>query len=336
MAADVPHAAFIVPGDLDTRTGGYIYDKRIASGLRERGWCVDVRQPADLAALPDRSLALVDGLALLTCVDAWEPQAARLRLVPLIHLPLALEVGLDAAEASRRDAIEQRVVRLAPLVVATGRDTVDQLVQRGFDVSRVALVEPGTDPAPVARGSNGDAVALVSVAALTVGKGHELLLRALAAVPTRAWSLTCAGNLDRDPNTVARIRALTSQLGLDDRVTFAGELDDRSLDELYDRSDAFVLATLRETYGMAVAEAIARGLPVVSTTVGAIPHIVQGGGILVAPNEVMPLATALIEVITDGAIRRRLAGAARVARQALRNWDEASCAMAAALARVTG
>jgi glycosyltransferase involved in cell wall biosynthesis len=332
----VPHVAFIVPGDLDTRTGGYIYDKRVASGLRERGWCVDVRQPTDVDAIADRTLTLVDGLALLTCGDVLERQASRLRIVPLIHLPLALEVGLDAAEASRRDAIEQRALRLAPLVVATGRVTVDRLVERGVDVSRVALVEPGTDPAPVARGSNGDAVTLVSVAAVTVGKGHELLLRALAAVPTGAWSLTCAGNLDRDPRTVARVRAVTTHLGLDDRVSFVGELDDQALDELYDRSDAFALATLRETYGMAVADAIARGLPVVSTTVGAIPDIVGGGGIVVSPNEVMPLSTALAELITDDAIRRRLASAALVARQALRTWDEASCAMAAALARVAG
>jgi glycosyltransferase involved in cell wall biosynthesis len=331
----VPHAAFIVPGDLDTRTGGYIYDKRIVSGLRHRGWHVDVRQPAELSIVPDGMVTVVDGLALLSCAGTIEHAAARLRFVPLVHLPLALEVGLEEGEAARRQGIEDRALRLARLIVATGRVTVADLIDRGVAPPQIALVEPGTARAPLARGSQDETIALTCVAAVTAGKGHEQLLRALAAVPSRAWTLTCAGSLDRDPETSARMRALVSELALGDRVTFVGELDDDDLAELQDRSDAFVFASRRETYGMAVAEAIARGLPVVSTAVGAIADIVGGGGIVVDAGDTVALASALTRVITDDGERRRLRDGACAARERLRDWENATCAMATALTRVT-
>jgi glycosyltransferase involved in cell wall biosynthesis len=331
----VPHAAFIVPGDLDTRTGGYIYDKRIVSGLRDRGWCIDVRQPADLSIVPDGMVTVVDGLALLSFTDTIEREATRLRFVPLVHLPLALEVGLGETEAARRDAIERRALRLARLIVATGHVTVAHLSDQGIAVSRIALVEPGTAQAPLARGSQVRTNALICVAALTAGKGHADLLRALAAVPSHAWTLTCAGSLDRDPETSARVRALAAELALGDRVTFVGELDDAGLAELQHRSDVFVFASRRETYGMAVAEAIARGLPVVSTAVGAIANIVGDGGIVVDSGDTAALAAALARVITDDGVRQRLRAGARVARERLRTWDDATCALATALARVT-
>jgi len=326
------HVALIVPGDPETRTGGYIYDKRIVQGLRVLGWHVDVCGPS-LATLSDGCIALVDGLALLTCGNL-EPHAERLAIVLLVHLPLALEVGLDPAEAARRHEIEQRALTTARLVIATGRATADSLAERGVAHERIALIEPGTDRAPIARGSRRASVSLLCVAAMTPGKGHERLLRALSTVPSRDWTLTCVGSIDRDPAAFARVSAVAQQLQLSDRVTFAGELDEAQLADQYDRSDAFVLATIRETYGMVVAEAIARGLPVVSTSVGAVPEIVGAGGILVGLDDAGGLETALTRVIEDPAARQQLAAGARAARERLHTWDEASRSMATALTRM--
>ena len=93
-------------------------------------------------------------------------------------------------------------------------------------------------------------------------------------LPSRDWHLTCAGSLTRHPPTVARIRAIIQERQLEEHVSLVGELDAEQIEERYDRADVFVLATLRETYGMAVAEALAHGLPVVSTSTGAIPVLV--------------------------------------------------------------
>jgi glycosyltransferase involved in cell wall biosynthesis len=164
-----------------------------------------------------------------------------------------------------------------------------------------------------------------------------MLMRSLAALANRDWRLTCAGSLDRHPPTVDRVRAIVHENGLDDRVSFAGELDDEQLAAAFDRADVFVLATLRETYGMAVAEALAHGLPVVSTTTGAIPDLVGAAdgdaGILVTPGDEPGLTSALARVIDDGRLRTRLAAGARQARGRLPTWEDAADKMVAALER---
>src|SRR4029078_4703138 len=101
--------------------------------------------------------------------------------------------------------------------------------------------------------------------------------------------------------------------------------------------DVFVLATLSETYGMAVAEALAHGLPVISTTTGAIPELVGSGnegdaaGLLVAPGALEALARARNQVLSDAALRQRLARGARRTRDTLQSWDHAVGRMAAVL-----
>ena len=160
------------------------------------------------------------------------------------------------------------------------------------------------------------------MATLNPIKGYEILLEALSAVPLETWHLTCAGSLTRHPATADRVRAAIRRLELDDRVTLVGELDAVKLHECYDRADVFVLATRQETYGMAVAEALARGLPVVSTTTGAIPDLVGAdAGLLVPPDDIEALAGALARVIGDDRCAR---DSPRVREGAirLRSWEQ--------------
>jgi glycosyltransferase involved in cell wall biosynthesis len=162
-----------------------------------------------------------------------------------------------------------------------------------------------------------------------------MLLEALAAVPHRNWHLTCAGSLTRDPATADRVRAVMTRLGLDDRVTLVGDLDHSRLAECYDRADLFVLATRQETYGMAVAEALARGLPVVGTMTGALPALVgREAGILVPVGDTTALTTALLRVLDDAALRGQFTEGARRVRDRLPSWDEAARRMATALASI--
>jgi glycosyltransferase involved in cell wall biosynthesis len=170
------------------------------------------------------------------------------------------------------------------------------------------------------------------VATLNPGKGYEDLLSALAAVPSGNWRLTCAGSLTRHPPTVVRVRALIRELGLTSRVMLVGEQDANALGDLYDRSDVFVLATLRETYGMAVAEALSRGIPVVSTMTGAIPDLVgSDAGLLVMPGDVQGLTAAIWQFLSDASLRTRLAAGARRVRPLLPGWDDMVAKMAETL-----
>ena len=348
----------VIPGDLETRTGGYGYDRRIIAGLRERGWSVDVLSleagfPFPTAAARDhaaRSLAaiaggatvLVDGLALGVLPDEIARERERLRVIALVHHPLAAETGLDPGVAAALEDSERRALAAVRFVVVTGHGTAAGLAQYGVAPERIAVVEPGTDPAPLARGSRQLIatsaepleVALLCVATLTPRKGHDVLFRALASIRHLPWRLTCAGGLDRDPATAGRLRAQLDTDGLSDRVALVGDLDAGQLAVHYDRADLFVLATRYEGYGMAVAEALARGLPVISTATGGIPGLVSDeAGVVVAPGDQAAFTAALGRAVGDPVLRQQLAEGARRVRGRLPTWDDAAAAMEYVLGR---
>lgn len=333
----MPAVTLIVPGDLDTPTGGYRYDRRVVAGLRARGWSVDVRTlpagfpcpdaegrvvaAAVLAAEPDGRLVLVDGLAGGVLADELRPHAARLRIVALVHHPLAEESGLDAATQARLRASERAALRHARRVLVTSRATAGLLAEYGVDAGRIDVASPGTDAAPVADGT-GDPPALLCVATLSARKGHDTLMRALAPLVDLRWTLTCVGSLDLDPRSAGATRDLVTTLGLDDRVHLVGAVGEDALPAFYARADLFVLPTWFEGYGMAVAEAVARGLPVLATATGAIPEIVAGdAGVLLPPGDVAAWTTALRRFLADESWRGRLREGALRARQALPSWE---------------
>jgi glycosyltransferase involved in cell wall biosynthesis len=352
----MPAAFFLLPGSIERRTGGSIYDRRIVKGLRAIGWHVTVREldpsfpfPGTAARrqaveavsdIPDDQAVLIDGLAFGALPEEVGGQRDRLRLVALVHHPLAFEVGLGPHLAGALRASERQALLSARHVVVTSLATSGLLVD-AYDVDRlrVSIVEPGTDHVPLAAGSRARALHLLSVGSLTPRKGHRVLFSALARLKALDWQLNCVGSDDRDRQTSAELRAMIRHEGLEDRVVLAGAADEQRMQALYDEADVFVLSTLYEGYGMAVAEALARGLPVVSTPTGGIPGLLQlqadrPAGILVPPGDVNALTLALERVLVDRVHLASLAEGARQARTRLRGWDEASADMAAVLQRV--
>jgi glycosyltransferase involved in cell wall biosynthesis len=351
MPVSTRDLTFLVPGSLDTPTGGYAYDRRIIDGLRRRGWRVDVPPmegsfpfPTDaarraaqdaLAAVPDDRLVLVDGLAFGALPDEAALHARRLRLVALVHHPLGAETGLDPAAAAALEQSERRALAHARHVVVTSDATAQMLEAFAVTRNRVSVVNPGTDPAEEARGSGGSAVHLLCVATLIPRKGHALLIRALASLRDLPWVLRCVGSADRDETTAGELQRLIVQEQLADRMTLAGERSGDALAAEYHTTDVFVLPTLYEGYGMVVAEALARGLPVVATRTGAIASLVdEDSGLVVPPGDVHALAEALSQIIADSAVRARLTAGARRARRRLPTWEHAASQMAGVLERV--
>ncbi|VTU39332.1 D-inositol 3-phosphate glycosyltransferase [Variovorax sp. PBS-H4] len=341
--------SFLVPGELGTRTGGYTYDRHIVEGLRARYWAVEVLSlgegyPAPAAAalaraagvvegLADGALVIVDGLAYGVLPELAQAHAQRLDWIALVHHPLALETGLDA---SRRQALfdsERRALAHARGVIVTSRSTARALADFDVETTRIIVVEPGTEPAPLATGSGGDALSLLCVATVTPRKGHALLIEALAGLKDRAWVLHCAGSLAMDPACASALTQAIDARGLRERVLLHGEQDEAGLRTLYDKADAFVLSSFHEGYGMALAEALAHGLPVISTRAGAIPDTVpEAAGLLVAPGNVVELRAALQRLMDDAAWRAQLGAGARAARGHLPNWAQSSARFASALA----
>ncbi|VTU34037.1 glycosyltransferase family 4 protein [Variovorax sp. PBL-E5] len=345
--------SFLVPGELGTRTGGYSYDRRIIEGLRALRWQVDVHSLGEgypmpgtdaiaqtkrvVEALPDHSCVVVDGLAFGAMAEMAQRHAQRLRWIALVHHPLALETGLSAAQKRALFDSEKRALATARCVIVTSPSTARALA--GFDVpaSHIVVAEPGTDPAPLATGSGADdALSLLCVASVTPRKGHRLLVEALAGLKDRRWTLRCAGSLTMDAACAREVDAAIERHGLRGRVVLHGELDEAGLQPLYAGSDLFVLPSFHEGYGMALAEALARGIPVLGTTAGAIPDTVPAdAGVLVAPGDAAALRAALQRLLDDPASRARLAEGAWTARLRLPTWAGSAMRVAAALGEQT-
>ena len=146
---------------------------------------------------------LVDGLAYGALPELAEVEGRRLRLVALVHHPLALETGLAPERAAALRDAEVRALAQARLILVTSRFTATLLIGWGVPPGRLRVVEPGTDPAPIAQGSGSGTLHLLCVASLTPRKGHDLLLQALAGLRDRPWHLDCVGSLGPGPDPAA-------------------------------------------------------------------------------------------------------------------------------------
>ena len=192
------------------------------------------------------------------------------------------------------------------------------------------MAEPGVDPAALAPGS-ADGGALLCVAAVTRGKGHDVLLGGLATVTDLSWRCACVGSLDRAPAFADHVQRRALAAGLRDRVHFAGPRIGAALDSAYAAADLLVLASHGETYGMVVTEALARGVPVLATDVGGVPEALGHGGLLVPPGDPEAFGAALRRWLEDAALRERLRRAARERRATLPGWEDTASAVATAL-----
>ena len=336
--------AFAIPGDLETRTGGYGYDRRILSELRHLGWQVEVVGLGDgfplpsefqkaaasrqLTRIPADRPVVIDGLAFGALPEAATALQATRPVVALVHHPLACETGLAQDTAERLRKSERAALAAAHRVIATSPPTADLLIGR-FDVprDRLRVIPPGTDPVPQAAGSGASSLRLLSVGAIVPRKGFDILVEALSTLTDLDWQLTIAGDRVRDPAAVERLDSVIRRHRLDERIESLGTVAPERLARLYLGADLFVLASHFEGYGMAYAEAIAHGLPIIGTTGGAIPGTVPASaGRLVPPGDSAALARALRDILTNVQSRRALAAGARAAAAALPTWVQSGAA----------
>jgi glycosyltransferase involved in cell wall biosynthesis len=349
----VRRVVFAVPGSLDQPTGGYAYDKRIIEELRALGWDVGIldlgssfprpdaktRQAAnDMLAKVDAEIPLViDGLAYGVLPEAGAALGKSHKLIALVHHPLAFESGLPEADARAFLASESGALRHVRHVIVTSPATARLLTSDlGVAMENITVAKPGNDPAQPSRGSGEDCVHLLAVGSIVPRKGYDVLVSALSELKDLPWRLSIVGDPTRDE---ACSRALDSDIdryGLRSRIERVGAVSQLALAELYDRTDLFVLPSRFEGYGMAFADAIAFGVPVIAARAGAIPETVPAqASILVPPDDVPALASVLRRLLEDRAEREALRAHARASARALPTWRESAEIIARAIGTVT-
>jgi glycosyltransferase involved in cell wall biosynthesis len=344
----MPELFLMVPGDPATVTGGYAYDRALVAALGRIGWkaCLhplpaDFPDPANdsvdcaleaIAGTPPGSLVLVDGLA-FGALPADRLRTLSRPVAALVHHPLALEGGRNAAQVAAIAATERAALAQAAAVVATSPATARTLVA-DYDVlsDRLTVALPGTDPLPPAVGT-GAVPTILTVATITPRKGHATLVAALDRIRDRPWRAVFVGDDRRDPTCAVALRREIAECGLESRIHLMGAVSPLALLDHYLAADLFALISTHEGYGMAFAEALSAGLPIVAGDGGAVRDTVPAGaGLLVPPGDIAASAAALARLLDDPALRRRTAAAARRAGAALPTWDDTAAAVGAALA----
>jgi glycosyltransferase involved in cell wall biosynthesis len=335
----VRRAAFAVPGDLATPTGGYAYDRRMIAELKQLGWQINVVALGDgfprpteaqratalarLMDIPAGRAVVIDGLALGVLPEEAGQVAAAHPLIALVHHPLALESGLSATQADEMRTSERAALAPAKRVIVTSPATARALVA-DYNVAedRIVVALPGNDLVPLAKPNGSGVVRLLAIGSIVPRKGFDILIAALATLIELPWHLTIAGDRTRNAKASAQLDTDIARCNLASRVTVLGAVSDERIAELYGDADLFTLASRHEGYGMAFSEAIARGVPVLATTAGAIPETVPAeAGLLVPPDNIDAFAVALRRLIANPNERKRLAGGAREAARKLPTWQ---------------
>jgi glycosyltransferase involved in cell wall biosynthesis len=238
---------------------------------------------------------------------------------------------LSAAVSASLRASERAALACARHVIATSTTTA-RLLAADYDVpsERLSVVEPGTERVATPPHRVEGVIALLAVGAVVPRKGYDVLVAALARLKHLPWRLVIAGDCGRSVDTFRRLVADVAALGLSDRVRLAGTVTAEELASLYASADLFVLPSRFEGYGMAYAEAIAHGVPVIGTNAGAIPETVPAdAGVLVPPDDVDMLAATLQRLMDNPAERERLAAGARAT--AFPSWRGQAALFARAL-----
>jgi len=333
---------FVVPAGIDDPervSGGNVFDQQLRDGLSRLGWEVRMHEidvdagplaEPSYSSLLDDAVVLIDGLVATRWPAAVEADAHRLRFVVIAHMVS----GAFADADSRTVQAERRMLRASRGVIATSEWTRAELLKEsGLPSGRVVVVTPGTEDAREATGTP-TGCGLLCVGVVAPHKGQDTLIEALARLGRDApWTCTIAGSVAVHPSFADRVARLAVDNGLDDRVRMAGILSGEQLAAAYQSTDLLVAPSRTESYGMAITDALRRGIPVVASSVGGIPQTVASrAAVLVPPGEPRALSDTLRRWMLDSGLRARLRDEARRGRSLLPSWSDAAESVAATLA----
>jgi glycosyltransferase involved in cell wall biosynthesis len=343
--------AFVTVGDTGRLTGGYLYNNRVLTAVRDRGVAVEEMVPCGASpreqeeAAPHFSSVLnprcfdvivVDALARIVgapWLDRWREEGP---VVAMVHELPSVAALRDATD--KEWEYEETLLR-ADRLIAVSEHGKSILENRGVPAARIRVVPPGFDRLPpnnvATTPRTGDGtVRVLCVAQWIPRKGILDLVRAWALHERPGASLQLVGETDADPAYAASVRAAIAGAP-EASITVDGPVDDAALGVAYAAADLFVLPSRYEGYGVVYAEALAHGLPVVACSVGPVSEVVdKEAALLVPPGDVGALSGALNLLLEDTALRERMSAAAFSRAKRLPRWEDATVGFLSVLREV--
>jgi glycosyltransferase involved in cell wall biosynthesis len=331
--------SLIIYGTLDNLSGGYLYDRMVVDYLRSRGARIDI------LSLPWRNYAkhLMDNFSsnlprilgeripdLLLQDELNHPSLSFLnrRLRKTMNCPI-ISIVHHLRSSESRPAwqngfyrwVEKRYLETADGFIFNSKTT--RLVVNGLlekegrsivaypgkdhlksDISEQMIVERCLQPGPLKILFTGNVIPR---------KGLHTLIHALARLPRQSWKLTVAGSLFADARYAERIKRLISREGLEDRIKLLDTVPQENLVGLLKSHHCLAVPSFYEGFGIVYLEAMGFGQPVIASTAGAVPEVVQDGreGFLISPGDTTALAGYISRLINDRDLLLNMSLAAR-------------------------
>ena len=327
-------------GNTGRKTGGYLYNRRVISGLRKRGFEIEEIVAGGASPEEQRTAAprfgstfdpsrfdaiVVDALARIVIAPHLGGWLASRPVVALIHeLPSIARSGLGRETIARERDYEEPLLR-ADRLVAVSQHGRKVLLGRGVSPGGICVVPPGFDGVPEGVGPHvqrtGPARALC-VAQWIERKGILTLVEAWTLSERRGSVLELVGETDADPDYALLVRDAidASPRG---SIVVSGCVGDASLVASYAAADLFVLPSRYEGYGIVYAEALAHGLPIIACDVGPVPGLVgREAAALVRPDDREALSAALDLLLGEPKLRARMSSAASRRASRLPRWED--------------
>ena len=262
-----------------------------------------------------------------------------LKVLPDLKIPIVFHLGSywllyahsPETEQSRLRIrwLKQRLIGTVPQLtwtslIAVSTTVKQEYVRSGFDPKRIEVIYNGIDPRfltlPRSASNEEEAFQLLFVGRIRVEKGILVILKALDQLVNEMKTSLNVPPLhlhifgDGDETYISELKTFLHETGLTEIVTFHGKVPQDELIRHYDRCDLMLVPSLwQEPFGLVVAEAMARGLPVIASNVGGPAEILthEINGLLVEAGDERTLALAIIELIKNPEKRKRFGQAAR-------------------------
>lgn len=340
----MPSIVGVVGGKGSAKTGGEEYDARLLKVARQAGFHVSYITWQDswldqIMGLPilwrlrffTRTIQLTwqlwrsSGDVLVDIwfapyVQYWAKHTSRHIILMVHHLRGELEKNDNIQTA------ETILIQAASSILTVSESSKRQvLAQREGDVP-ISIIPPGFMRPVIQDKKNEptkDKVQLLFVGHITQAKGVLDVLNAAALLTEKHWFLHIVGGATAEPETWNKAKELIENNDLSAQVVMHGRVEDENLQALYQQADVFVLPSHWEGYGIVFLEAMSFGLPVISTTAGAIPEVVKHdkSGLLVKAGDVLGLSQALEEAINQPEKRKEWSKNAKIRADKALDWQ---------------